>query len=242
MAERLMNGLPRADATAEANKLRQAGKTTEQINNKLLGYGRWKNKDGKMSEFKAYDQGGGKMVFKEAGQIQSTKNKVENTRTTNKVIATPNANKRTEANKVSKEINKQGKEADHKNKIDKTANALKGKTKAQQAKFLRTYEKAGNPLGHQKSNLQALDSKTHLEKSNTEKTLERNLKNMNKRNKLASIFKMKVRVNRYNTISDVLKNNIPSPTVDMGLQVDELAPMSRTHTVPGGLVAPIDYI
>ena len=59
-----MNGLPRADATAEANKLRQAGKTTEQINNKLLGYGRWKNKDGKMSDFKAYDQGGGKMVFK----------------------------------------------------------------------------------------------------------------------------------------------------------------------------------
>ena len=163
MAERLMNGLSRADATAEANKLRQAGKTTEQINNKLLGYGRWKNKNGNMSDFKAYDQGGGKMVFKEATQIQSTKNKVENTRTTNKVITTPNKDKRTEANREIKAINGQGKEADHKNNLVKTANALKGKTKAQQTKLLQAYEKVNNPLGHQKSNLQALDTKTqHL--------------------------------------------------------------------------------
>ena len=65
---------------------------------------------------------------------------------------------------------------------------------------------------------------------------------MNRQNKLASIFKTKVRVNRYNTISDILKNNISTPTVDLGLQAEELAPMSRTHTVTGGLVAPIDYI
>ena len=64
---------------------------------------------------------------------------------------------------------------------------------------------------------------------------------MNKQNKLAKIFKMKVRVNRYNTISDILKNDISSPTVDLGLQAEELAPMTKTHVVSGGLVQPIKY-
>tara|TARA_R100000278_G_C5440950_1_gene153652 strand:+ start:159 stop:887 length:729 start_codon:yes stop_codon:yes gene_type:complete len=242
MAEQLMNGLSRAEATAEANRLRQAGHSTQDINNKLLGYGRWKNNKGKMSDFKAYDNGGGKMVFKEAAQIQSTKNKVENRRISNKVISTPDKSKRVAADKLSKKINGKGLEADHKHKLNKTANALKGLSKAEQAKFLQGYEKVGNPLGHQPSNIQALDRASHQEKTNNEKALERNLKKMSKESKLSRIFRMRVRVNKYNTISEVLKNNVPSPTVDMGIDMDELAPHKRFHSVPGGLVPPISYI
>tara|TARA_R100000734_G_C3290205_1_gene82145 strand:+ start:153 stop:923 length:771 start_codon:yes stop_codon:yes gene_type:complete len=72
--------MSRADATAEANRLRANGASVQEINNKLLGFGVWTDKNGKTEIYKAYNQGNNKIQFKVANQIRSTKNKEETKR------------------------------------------------------------------------------------------------------------------------------------------------------------------
>tara|TARA_Y100001973_G_scaffold44411_1_gene66137 strand:+ start:1058 stop:1807 length:750 start_codon:yes stop_codon:yes gene_type:complete len=72
--------MSKADATAEANRLRAEGASVQDINNKLLGYGVWTDKNGKTEIYKAKDQGHGKIRFRKAGDLRNEKNKEENKR------------------------------------------------------------------------------------------------------------------------------------------------------------------
>jgi hypothetical protein len=55
--------------------------------------------------------------------------------------------------------------------------------------------------------------------------------------KKAKTLKMSAR-----TSGKTIQTDSGKPTVQMGLQMNDLAPLSRTHVIPGGRVAPIKYI
>ena len=81
MAEQLYNGIEdKAEALRRAQKLRDSGASIGEINNEKLGYGVWKNKDGKVVDWRIKNTGGGKVGWTQTEVFKKQKVKSGQTR------------------------------------------------------------------------------------------------------------------------------------------------------------------
>jgi hypothetical protein len=267
MAEQLMNGLPRAKATEEANKLRAAGASVQDINNKLLGYGRWKDKKGKIQTYKAKDQGHGKITFRVAKDLQSEKNKEEGKRQSDLKISSQHLNKNqlTIAAAIQAANRKKGQQTDHKIERQTSGQAIRQlqrelklgliTPKELQTK-LKELQKKG--IGNDPKNLQPLSGKENRSKAKEVKAKNKALEKLEKKNlsnrygnlTFKQLFgkesnkgknsSMKVKGSK--TSGDVIKTSNDTMQINNFIDMKSLAPYTQEHVVPGGRVAPIKYI
>lgn len=81
MAEQLYNGIEdKTEALKRAQKLRDSGASIGEINNEKLGYGVWKNKDGKVVDWRIKNTGGGKVGWTQTEVFKKQKVKTSKTR------------------------------------------------------------------------------------------------------------------------------------------------------------------
>lgn len=263
MAEMLMNGLPKAEATAKANKLKAAGHSTQDINNKLLGYGRWKDKEGKVQTYKAKDQGHGKITFRIAKDLQGEKNREENKRLSDLKVSSKHLtpNQLTIASAIKAKNRGQGKQTDHKIERQESGQAIRQLqrelklgliTPLQLKNKLKALQNKG--IGDDPKNLQSLSGEKNREKAQQVKSKNKALqkleqKNLSKRYGNLTFKQLfgngkngTMKINGSKTSGKVIETKNDAMQINNFIDMQDLAPMTRSHTVPGGRVMPIKYI
>ena len=187
----LFNRMSKDLATAEANRLRAEGASVQDINNKLLGYGVWTDKDGKTEIYKAKDQGHGKITFRKYKDLQGEKNKEENKRQSDFKLS----NKHLKKNQLAvaagiKSANKkEGLQTDHKIERQTSGKAIRQLRKEEKLGLI-TKEELKNQLkivqnygiGDDPKNLQSLSGEENRQKAREVKAKNKALEKLEKQN------------------------------------------------------------
>lgn len=105
-----------------------------------------------------------------AGKANSTQ-----TRTTNRAISTPETADSSAANRLVREINAAGGQADHKAELSRTGNALRDMTPQRRQVYL---NRMGSQVGHQKGNLQYLSPQANGQKNIDYRRLDSHLRRL----------------------------------------------------------------
>jgi hypothetical protein len=173
-------------ATAEANRLRAEGASVQDINNKLLGYGVWTDKNGKTEIYKAYNQGGNVIQFKKYDQIKSSKNKEESKRQSDLKLSNKHLNKNqlTVAAGIKAENKAKGLQTDHKIERQTSGQIIRQLKREQQLglitkKELKTQLKIVQDygIGDDPKNLQGKSGKDNRQKAKDVKAKNKSLEN-----------------------------------------------------------------
>ena len=178
-------------ATAEANRLRAEGASVQDINNKLLGYGVWTDKNGKTEIYKAKDQGHGKIAFRKYKDLQNEKNKEESKRQSDLKLSNKHLKKNqlTVAAGIKAKNKAKGLQTDH--KIERqTSGQIIRQLKKEQKLGLITKEELKTQLkivqdygiGDDPKNLQGKSGKDNRQKAREVKAKNNALKKMEQKN------------------------------------------------------------
>ena len=187
----LFTRMSKADATAEANRLRANGASVQDINNKLLGYGVWTNKNGKTEIYKAYNQGKNKIQFKVANQIRSSKNKEETKRQSDLKLSNKHLKKNqlAIANAIKTANRAKGLQTDHIIERQTSGQVIRQLQKEQKLGLI-TQQELKNQLkivqsygiGDDPKNLQGKSGSENRQKADEVKAKNKSLRNAEKRN------------------------------------------------------------
>ena len=187
----LFNRMSKELATAEANRLRAEGASVQEINNTLLGYGVWTDKNGKTEIYKAKDQGHGKIRFRKAGDLQNEKNKEESKRQSDLKLSNKHLNKNqlTVAARIKAENKAKGIDTDHKIERQESGPAIRQLKKEQQLGLI-SKEELKNQLkivqdkgiGDDPKNLEGKSGKENRQKARDVKAKNKGLEKLEKQN------------------------------------------------------------
>ena len=187
----LFNRMSKADATAEANRLRAEGASVQDINNKLLGYGVWTDKNGKTQIYKAYNQGNDVIQFKKYDQIKSSKKKEEKGRQSDLKLSNGHLNKNqlTVAARIKAENKAKGIQTDHKIERQTSGQVIRQLQKEQELGLI-TKQELKNQLkivqsygiGDDPKNLQGKSGAENRQKAREVKAKNKGLRKLEKQN------------------------------------------------------------
>jgi hypothetical protein len=179
-------------ATAEANRLRAEGASVQDINNKLIGYGVWTDKNGKAQIYKAYNQGGDVIQFKKYDQIKSSKKKEENKRQSDLKLSNKHLNKDqlTVAARIKAENKAKGLQTDHKIEVKQESGPAIKQAKREQQLGLITKKELKNQLkiiqdkgiGDDPVNLEGKQGEKNRQKAKDVKAKNKGLRKLEKQN------------------------------------------------------------
>ena len=233
-------------ATAEANRLRAEGASVQDINNKLLGYGVWTDKNGKTEIYKAYNQGGNVIQFKKYDQIKSSKKKEESKRQSDLKLSNKHLKKNqlTVAAGIKAENKAKGLQTDHKIEVKQESGPAIRQAKREQQLGLISKKELKNQLkviqsygiGDDPKNLEGLSSEVNGQKKDEVRAKNKSLKNAEKNNLSKrygnKTFKQlfgKGKTGRGRLAIEAIKKTIPDNT----LNVEDLFE-SKVHSSPFG--------
>lgn len=204
-------------------------------------------KDNKGQDFTIENKGGGKIGYKSAATRKITRGDLKGgTRDINEKISTP---KQTQAEKLKfgkamSNARKLGMEGDHNIPVGRTGAALRPMKARRRQQYLRRMKEANQFTGNQEQNITPRTGKVNRARNVEFNKLDKAIKELSKQkldpfglSKKAKTLKMSSR-----TSGNAIKTDFGKPQIDLGLDMNQLAPLERTHIVPGGRVAPIDYI
>ena len=143
------------DYKKAALKLRSKGLGYPKIYERL-GIPVWDGKEYKLES----DKGNIKRKTREASRAGKTSS--TRTRASNQSISTPPGTDTRQTNKLVKQINAAGGQADHKAELSRTGNAMRDMTPQRRQQMQQRF---GSEIGHQKGNIQYLSPKDNLQKN-----------------------------------------------------------------------------
>jgi len=204
-------------------------------------------KDNKGEDFTIENKGSGKIGYKSAATRKVTRGNLKGgTRDVNEQISTP---KQTPAEKLKfgkamRDARKLGMEGDHNIPVGRTGAALRPMTPRRRQQYLRRMLRANQFTGNQAQNITPRTGKVNRDRNVEFNKLDAALKELSKQksdpfglSKKAKTLKMSAK-----TSGKTIQTDSGKPTVQIGLNMNDLAPLSRTHVIPGGRVVPIKYI
>ena len=151
--------------------------------------------------------------------------------------------------KAMSDANKRGLQGDHNIPVGRSGKAVRGMSFARRVKYWNRLQKVGQYTGNQAQNITPRTAAANLNRNVEFNKLDKAIDKLNKSKPDPFGFKRgKVKVINYSKVngrvitSGPIKTDSGKPQVDMGFNMDQLAPLSRSHIIPGGRVAPIDYI
>ena len=158
--------------------------------------------------------------------------------------------------KAMSNANKQGLEGDHDIPVGRSGKAVRGMSFARRVQYWNRLQKVGQYTGNQEQNItprtREINNGRNAEFNRLDNAINKLNKSkpdpfgFNKKDNGNSNGKVKVinysKANGRVIASGPIQTNNGKPYVDMGINMDQLAPLSRSHIIPGGRVAPIDYI
>ena len=145
--------------------------------------------------------------------------------------------------------NQQGYEGDHNIPVSRSGNALRTMSFIRRVLYWNRLAKVNQYTGNQKQNITHRTPAENKARNTEFNKLDKAIDKLNKSKPDPFGFKRgKVKVINYSKVngrvitSGPIQTDSGKPQVDMGFNMDQLAPLSRSHIIPGGRVAPIDYI
>ena len=151
--------------------------------------------------------------------------------------------------KAMSSANKQGLEGDHDIPVGRSGKAVRGMSFARKVRYWNRLQKVGQYTGNQAQNITPRTRAVNLNRNVEFNELDNAINKLNKsKPDPFGVNRGKVKVINYSKVngrvitSGPIKTDSGKPQVDMGFNMDELAPLKRTHGVPGGRVPPISYI
>ena len=152
-------------------------------------------------------------------------------------------------NKAMSNANKQGLEGDHDIPVGRSGKAVRGMSFARRVLYWNRLEKVNQYTGNQEQNVTARTREINNGRNAEFNKLDNAINKLNKsKPDPLGVNRGKVKVINYSKVngrvitSGPIQTDSGKPQVDMGFNMDELAPLKRTHGVPGGRVPPISYI
>ena len=145
--------------------------------------------------------------------------------------------------------NKQGLEGDHDIPVGRSGKAVRGMSFKRKVQYWNRLQKVGQYTGNQAQNITPRTRAVNLNRNVEFNKLDNAINKLNKsKPDPLGVNRGKVKVINYSKVngrvitSGPIQTDSGKPQVDMGFNMDELAPLKRTHGVPGGRVPPISYI